>query len=200
LSGYSFFFYGSLMDRDLLEAVLDRATPDLSFTPGWLAGYVAETARGYPFPTLVERRGGQVHGIVTQGLTPADIDRIAYFEDPTEYASIVVDISTAGTEIAAQLYTATALPSDGELWSFERWLERDKTLAVAVTRRLMREHYGITPIVEVDAYWHRIKAEIEAEMRAPGQVKPERPARTTATRASPSATKRAVSNKRRPRA
>jgi hypothetical protein len=201
LSGHTFFFYGSLMDRELLEVVLDRTTPDLTFTPGWLAGYVAETARGYTFPTLVERRGGRVHGIVTQGLTEDDVERIGYFEDTTEYAPIVADISTAETEIAVRLYIATtALPSTGEPWSFERWLKRDKALLLAVTLRVMREHYGITPIAEADAHWHRIKAEIEAEMHAPVQLKPKRLARRDApTRGAPRRATRATSPKRHPR-
>lgn len=201
LSGHTFFFYGSLMDRELLEAVLDRATSDLTFTPGWLAGYVAETARGYTFPTLVKRRGGRAHGVVTQGLTLDDVERIAYFEDTTEYAPIVADIATAETEIAARLYIATAaLPSTGEPWSFERWQKHDKALLLAVTRRVMREHYGVTPIAEVDAHWHRIKAEIEAEIHAPVPLKPRRLARRDApTRAAPRRAARAASPKRRPR-
>jgi hypothetical protein len=28
----------------------------------------------------------------------------------------------------------------------------------------MREHYGITPFEEIDAHWHRIKAEIETSL------------------------------------
>ena len=42
-----------------------------------------------------------------------------------------------------------------------------EALLLAVTRRVMREHYGVTPFQEVDANWHRIKAEIEATMRPP---------------------------------
>lgn len=152
------------MDLELLEAVIDRKAADLAFTQGWLAGYAAETALGYTFPTLIERKGARVDGLLTQGLTDDDIARIAYFED-TEYAPTTVDVTTPETELAAQVFMATtALKSSGEPWSFDHWRHHHKPLLVAVTRRVMREHYGITPFEEIDTHWHRIKAELEGEL------------------------------------
>jgi Gamma-glutamyl cyclotransferase, AIG2-like len=165
VTGNSFFFYGSLMDLELLEAVIDRKAVGLAFTQGWLAGYAAETALGYTFPTLIERKGARVDGLVTQGLSDDDIARIAYFED-TEYAPTTVDVTTAEADLAAQVFMATTtLKSSGEPWSFDHWRQHHKPLLVAVTRRVMREHYGITPFEEIDAHWHRIKAELEGEVR-----------------------------------
>jgi Gamma-glutamyl cyclotransferase, AIG2-like len=201
LSGHTFFFYGSLMDRDMLEAVLGRTTRHLTFTPGWLPGYVAQTARGYTFPTLIEHRTGRVDGTVTQGLTQDDVDRIVYFEDTDEYAPLVVDIATAKTDVAAQIFMATtALPSTGEAWSFDRWRKHDKPLLLAVTRKMMREHYGITPATQVDAVWHRIKAEVEAEIDARARRKPKRSLRTPAPKqVAPRRAAPAASPTRRPR-
>ncbi|MBP6010715.1 MAG: gamma-glutamylcyclotransferase [Alphaproteobacteria bacterium] len=182
MSGHTFFFYGSLMDLELLEAVIDRDAAHLAFTPGWLQGFVAETALGYTFPTLVESRHGRVDGLVTQGLTADDIARVAYFED-TEYQPVPIDVSTADSDVAAQVFMATtALKSTGEAWSFEHWRQHHKPLLVAVTRKVMRQHYGITPFEEIDAHWHRIKAELEAEMSAPVTLKRRTPAATPAPR------------------
>lgn len=188
------------MDRDLLEAVLGRAVSDLSFTPGWLTGFVVEKAAGYTFPTLVESRTGRVNGFITRGLTPADADRIAYYEDNDEYAAQIVDIATAESDIAALVFlAATPLMSSGEPWSFDRWKRQDKPLLLAITRRVMREHYGVTPAHKVHDEWMRIKAELEAEMRKPVTLKPKPPARTAApTRAVPRRAARATSPTRRP--
>jgi hypothetical protein len=200
LSGQTFFFYGSLMDEELLEAVLGRPVTHLTFATGWLDGYVAETAHGYSFPTLIERRGERVDGIVAQGLTQADIDRIAYFED-TEYAPVVVDVSTARSDVAAQVYMATAsLKATGERWAFDKWKKEHKPLLLAVTHKVMSEHYGTTPIESIDAVWHKIKAEIEAEMKRPVALKTKPRARTAAQKqASPRRAKRAASPTRPPR-
>jgi hypothetical protein len=163
LSGHTFFFYGSLMDLELLEAVIDRPSSDLRHQAGRLDGYAAETAHGYSFPTLVTRRGAVVEGVVTHGLSDADIERISYFED-TEYAHHPVEVVTAAATIAARTYMSTgALRSSGEAWDFAHWRAHHKPVLVAVTRQVMREHYGITPFEEIDAHWHRIKSEIEAE-------------------------------------
>jgi ADP-ribose diphosphatase len=201
LSGNTFFFYGSLMDRELLEAVLGRKTSDLTFLPGWLAGYAAETAAGYTFPTLVEKRSGRADGVLTRGLKAADLDRIAFFEDTTEYAPVVLDVATAGADVSAQVYVpTTALKTTGERWSFDDWCRNDKPLLLAITQRIMRENYGITPVAEIDAVWHRIKAEIEAQIHAPVPMKAKRPSRTDAAKqAPPRRAARATSPKRRPR-
>lgn len=171
------------MDRELLEAVLGRTASNLTFTPGWLTGYAAERAEGYTFPTLVERKASRIDGIVTHGLTQADADRIAYYEDNDEYEARIVDISTATTDIAAQIFmAATPLMSSGEPWSFEHWRKHDKPLLLAITRKVMREHYGITPANEIHPIWMRIKAELEAEMTA--RAKPKRASQPSARKQS----------------
>jgi hypothetical protein len=165
LSGQTFFFYGSLMDIELLEAVIDRSAGHLTFTPAWLAGYAAETAHGYTFPTLIERPAARVAGIATHGLSEDDVARIAYFED-TEYAPVPIDVTTEAGALTAQVFMATtSLKASGEPWDFTHWRIHHKPLLVAVTRRVMREHYGITPFEDIDGHWHRIKAEMEAEMQ-----------------------------------
>lgn len=164
MSSHTFFFYGSLMDLELLEAVLDRGSSHLAFTPGWIDGHVAETALGYSFPTLVSRDGARTHGLVASGLTDEDVARISYFED-TEYEPVVVEAGTAQGRVSAKVYMSTAsLASSGEAWVFEHWQQHHKRVLVAVTRRVMREHYGVTPFEEIDAHWHRIKAEVEGDI------------------------------------
>ncbi len=178
MSAHTFFFYGSLMDLELLETVIDRDTAHLTFVSGWIEGYVAETAQGYTFPTLVEHRHGRVNGLLAKGLTGDDVARIAYFED-TEYDRVTLDVTTAETDVAAQVFVATqALKSSGERWDFDHWRLHHKPLLVAVTRKVMREHYGVTPFEEIDAHWHRIKAELEAEMSAPVKLRRRTPAAT----------------------
>jgi hypothetical protein len=200
LSGLTYFFYGSLMDRELLEAVLGRKASNLTFVPGWLTDYVAETAKGYTFPTLLERKGGRVDGIVTHGLTQADADRIAYYEDNDEYSARVVDIGTATTDVAAQIFmAATPLMSSGEAWSFERWRKHDKPLLLAITRKVMREHYGVTPANEIHPIWMRIKDELEAEMSGAAVRKIKRVRTPAPTPAAPRRAARAASPTRRPR-
>lgn len=152
------------MDRELLEAVIDRSIGHLSFTPGWVDGYAVETALGYTFPTLVPRGSGRVNGIITHGLADVDVERIAYFED-TEYQPVHIDVATPARHVPARVFMSTqTLNTTGEVWDFENWRTQHKPLLIAITRRVMREHYGVTPFAEIDAHWHRIHAELEAEI------------------------------------
>lgn len=170
MPGHNFFFYGSLMDRELLEAVIDRTSDHLHLQDACLNDHVAETAKGYSFPTLVARRGACVDGLLAQGLSDADVARICYFED-TEYSTVNLTVATAQTQVVAQVFIGTStLASSGEPWDFLHWRTHHKPLLVAVTRRVMREHYGITPFEDIDRQWHRIKAELEAELALERQL------------------------------
>lgn len=161
---HTFFFYGSLMDRELLEAVIDRSSDHLDLQRASLSDHVVETALGYSFPTLVARRGATVDGVLAHGLSDADVARISYFED-TEYETVSLTVSTLQAHVVAQVFVANAtLTSSGEAWDFSHWRTHHKQVLVAVTRKVIREHYGITPLEDIDRHWHRIKAEIEAEM------------------------------------
>jgi hypothetical protein len=152
------------MDRDLLEAVIDRTSDHLHLQHARLSDHVAETAQGYSFPTLVARRGANVDGVLARGLSNADVARISYFED-TEYSTVNLTVATAQTRVVAQVFVGNAtLASSGEPWDFLHWQTHHKRLLVAVTRRVMREHYGITPFEDIDRQWHRIKAELEADL------------------------------------
>jgi hypothetical protein len=171
----TFFFYGSLMDRDLLEVVLGGRLDHLAFAPGWLDGYAARVAAGYTFPTLVRAPGARVDGILTSGFAAHELDRIAYFED-SEYAPVVHEVMTSEAKVRAHVYLgAPTLGSTEQPWDFKSWRRRDKPLLLAVTRKVMTEHYGITPFHEIDAVWHRLKKEIEAEMKAAAALAAGRP-------------------------
>lgn len=162
--GHTFFFYGSLMDRELLEAVIDRSSDHLDLQRARLCDHVVETALGYSFPTLVAKRGAKVDGVLAKGLSDADVARISYFED-TEYETVNLTVSTVQAHVMAQVFVANAtLASSGDAWDFSHWRAHHKQVLVAVTRKVMREHYGVTPFEDIDRHWHRIKAEIEAEM------------------------------------
>lgn len=152
------------MDPELLEAVISRPTNGLHFEPGQLENHAAELPQGYSFPMLTRRRGARTDGVLTSGLTQDDIDRIAYFED-YEYAPVNMRVRAGGQTVEAKVFMGTPdLRASGVAWNFTTWAQRDKPVLLAVTHRVMREHYGVTPFAEIDAVWHRIKAEIEAEL------------------------------------
>jgi hypothetical protein len=159
-----FFFFGSLRDPLVLEAVLDRELGHLHFKSAVLPGYRVERAAGYSFPLLVADPNETAEGILAVGLTSEDLKRIDYFED-SEYEQRPCEVMHAGRWTAAMAYAAgKSLASSGERWDFDRFQSEDRALLVAVTRVVMREHYGVTPQDVMERIWSSICDRIAREM------------------------------------
>jgi gamma-glutamylcyclotransferase (GGCT)/AIG2-like uncharacterized protein YtfP len=71
------FFYGSLMDADVLQAILNL--PDLpTMQPATITGYRIKMWSIYP--TLVPSEGGSVQGMLWETTSANQIDRLAAYE------------------------------------------------------------------------------------------------------------------------
>ncbi|MBM3648603.1 MAG: gamma-glutamylcyclotransferase, partial [Alphaproteobacteria bacterium] len=77
-----FFFYGTLLDHDVMALVIGRRLPPSAFAPARLPGHVRRRAKGVSYPILVRDPGGEVAGVVVGGLTARDVDRLARYEGP----------------------------------------------------------------------------------------------------------------------
>lgn len=75
-----YFFFGTLMDPDVLSLVLGRDPGPLS-TVATLSGFARVRVEGEPYPALVEAPDGQVEGLLLRDYVPEDDQRIRFFED-----------------------------------------------------------------------------------------------------------------------
>lgn len=75
-----FFFYGTLMDRDILRLVLGLVVPEESLRPAVLDGYRRYRVRGRGYPMLVPVRGGRVAGLIAEGLDETAAARLIWYE------------------------------------------------------------------------------------------------------------------------
>ena len=73
------FVFGTLMDRDLLAEVLARDISDLRFTTGTVDGFRRCRARGESYPILVSEAGSRIEGCLVEGLSAADLSRLAFY-------------------------------------------------------------------------------------------------------------------------
>ena len=69
------FFFGSLMDADLLRLVLDREIEEIEHAAAEILGYERRRAKNESFPIIVPTPGGRVEGRLVTGLTAADVAR-----------------------------------------------------------------------------------------------------------------------------
>ena len=77
-----FFFYGTLLDRDVTALVLGRRLPASAFTPAALPGHARRRVRGASYPIAVRDPKSEVAGAVVGGLSARDVARLAAYEGP----------------------------------------------------------------------------------------------------------------------
>jgi len=148
-----FFFFGLLRDADVLERVTGRLWTADRFTGARLADARLVRLRGETFPMLVAAPGVWVPGVVVEGLTESDLDRIRFFES-VEYQPATVEVELqVGERVEARAFATTLRAvHDEEPWSFEIWRLRDKARALRETELWMALH-GLLSVEEADRRW-----------------------------------------------
>ena len=158
-----YFFFGTLMDRDVLELVLDRQVGPGALAPARLTGYRRVRILRDSFPILVEDPAGAVDGYVFTTASAEEDARILYFEDydydlapcrPVLHDGRIVEATFCGAEDGV-------LGSD-EPWDLARWAARHKAGFMELSRIYMSFHGRLTA-VEADALWTRERERLRAE-------------------------------------
>lgn len=136
-----YFFFGSLMDPELLAVVLGRGLAAAAFEPAVLGGFARYRVRGEAFPMLAAEPGGRVDGVLVHGLGAEDAARIAWYEtDDYDIAETAVRRAD-GTEVAA--YCCLPRPGalhDGIAWDYVRWRHEDRAFALELARDWMASY------------------------------------------------------------
>jgi gamma-glutamylcyclotransferase (GGCT)/AIG2-like uncharacterized protein YtfP len=122
-----FFFYGTLMDEDVLTRVIGVAVRVLVCEPATIDDYERFFVTGETYPVLLPRPGARVEGIVVRGLDARQADRLVRYEADF-YDLIEVSVST--TDGIAQA-AMTFLPQSGvrasrRIWRYDEWERRHK--------------------------------------------------------------------------
>lgn len=159
------FFFGSLMDGELMRVVLDRDIGDLQFTEAELLGYERRRAKGESFPIVVPTPGGRVEGRLVEGLTARDVACIQWYEsDDYRLAPCLVGIGDRRHE--AHLFLANQrLEDEGLPWHFHQWAATEKPMCLALAAEIMSYHGKISP-AELTQRWEEMK--LQAALRFQG--------------------------------
>ncbi len=158
-----FFFYGTLMDHDVIEIVLGRSLAARRLQPARLDGYCAQTAIDEAVPVLRTAPGSSVSGVVIENLTEADAVRICFFEE-SEYDSEPREVVVDGVGVVtAHVYLNSQLRiNEKQRWDFPRWQAEEKPLFLILARQWMR-HVGATDLRAADEEWDRTRARSRAD-------------------------------------
>ncbi|MFW5680731.1 MAG: gamma-glutamylcyclotransferase family protein [Pseudomonadota bacterium] len=127
-----FFFFGTLMDADVLGRVVARPVVESELAPAMLWGHRRYAVRGAVYPVIRQERASHVPGVLFQPRSMDERLRIDHFE-AGEYEARPRRVQAGARLTNALVY----LDLEGvfELatapWSFERWQAAEKPAYLA---------------------------------------------------------------------
>ncbi|MDO8608171.1 MAG: gamma-glutamylcyclotransferase family protein [Phaeospirillum sp.] len=134
----SMFFFGSLMDGEVLATVLGRVPAakdrDVAYVRGWRRVFVA----GRPYPMLIPLAGGRVEGLLVSGLGEREYDRLGFYEG-WEYVTAPVQVRTlSGRTVETEMFTCPpGVLSENRDWKLDFWQRKHKAEALAAAVETM---------------------------------------------------------------
>ena len=138
-----FFFYGTLLDPDVVAFVLGRRLPPASFAPALLPGHKRRRAVGKSYPIVVRAPAGAVAGAVVGGLSAKDVERLAAYEGPG-YRVINVGVKGAGRHRMVSMFEPliSHLQPAAEAWDLMLWQRCHKRAFMGRLRRAISARPG----------------------------------------------------------
>jgi hypothetical protein len=132
------FFYGTLMDRDVLGLVVGRPFGPERLKPASLAGWRRARALGQPYPIVLADPAGSVDGVVVDRLGPEDVARLRRYEGDG-YDLVPVDVSQDGGVRQVHFFRPGSIyKPDPRPWDFAEWLATEKTAFMARIARHLK--------------------------------------------------------------
>ena len=138
-----FFFYGTLLDRDVASVVLGRRLAPQAYTPAALPGHARRRVKGASYPIVVRDPKGEVAGAIVGGLSARDVARLAAYEGPRyRIAPLKVRIDGAMTTVSVfEPLEERFQPTSGE-WDLVAWQRRYKRAFLARVKPALRALSG----------------------------------------------------------
>lgn len=131
------FFFGTLLDPDVLRLVLGRELPPERRRPATLWGFRRVVVRGESYPALRAEPGARVDGMLVEGLSADQRRRVLYFEGE-EFTPQPQTVVCAGETLSALVFVATdATPLDRRDWRLANWQRDHKTDFLPMARDWM---------------------------------------------------------------
>jgi len=131
-----FFFYGTLLDRDVTALVLGRRLPPAAFVPASLPGHARRRAKGATYPVVMRDPRSHVAGVIVGGLSVRDVAHLAAYEGPG-YRIVPLQVRSGGKSVTVKVFepVVSRLQPSAEAWDLVLWQRRHKRAFVGRLRR-----------------------------------------------------------------
>lgn len=163
----AYFFYGSLRHLPLLAAVLGR---DVDWEPGRLDDHRVVSPPGDRWPTLTPAPGESVAGILVDGLSDAEAERLNYYR-----AKVTLTLrEVVGPEGAVEALTYLPPLRPGAVaWDYESWARDWGPIVTAMAEDIMAG-MGDLPAERDSARTPQLYSRAASRLRAIGDGRPVR--------------------------
>jgi ADP-ribose pyrophosphatase len=122
----------------LLEIVLGRAARDIDMTPQDLQGYQALGVAEGPFPCIVATPGAVAQGLLVQGLSAKDIERLNFYEG--SFAFDLRTVTLASGQSADVYFPQIGVWTTTQPWSLADWQSEWGELSCFAAQEVMDYH------------------------------------------------------------
>ena len=153
------FLWGVLVDPVLRALVLGRDAPGVAAA---LPGHVIVQDRKAA-PALSRQAGAQVPGLLLQGLTVAELDRLDYYAAVLGLTAQATTVLQAGQGTTARLHKGADL--EGPPWNPDLWQTRHRAEALATAGDILAL-YGAKPAAALAARLPQMQVRGGARVRA----------------------------------
>ena len=122
-----FFFYGTLLDSDVMALVIGRRLPPSAFVPAILPRHSRRRAKGMTYPVVIPDPADRVQGVVVGGLSSRDVARLAAYEGPG-YRVASLKVRVAGDLVTVSVFEpiVSRLQPSASPWDYALWKSRHK--------------------------------------------------------------------------
>jgi hypothetical protein len=140
-----FFFYGTLLDRDVTALVLGRRLPPKAWVPATLPGHTRRRARGVSYPVLARDPRSEAAGAVVGGLSRRDVARLVAYEGPRYRISPLKVKTSSGLQRVSVFEPVdggfqVVKGTKGASWDLTTWQRHDKRAFMARIGRALSAH------------------------------------------------------------
>jgi len=141
-----YFFYGTLMDKDVLEIVAGKKVLEKFISEGCLLGHERVYLKNLSYPALITASQSSVRGVLYDGLDEYEVAKIMHFEGNQmilKSLPIVVQTgeSTGQSQLAEVFYGEFGKELTDHIWSLEKWMKDEKAEYLRLARVWM-QYFG----------------------------------------------------------
>ena len=118
------FFYGTLSDHVVREAVIGDQAKQMNLVDGYLIGYKLYRVKNTNYPLIVRDKSSsnKINGLIATGLDKQMLRKLDMFEGKNYSRSEVSAFRTIDNEeIMAEIYMAKKTLQYTEAWTYENW-------------------------------------------------------------------------------